>query len=350
MKIGVVLSSYNRELVIQRAIDQIARNINILEPEDFQISIYDDGSELPVNRIVKDIDKLPYVVFQRVEENGGSIGLAKSTAVKNLTIDWDFLWIQDDENIVADDYLKRSIEIYQELYEVTSASDKWPTVGSICGQHNVRPGNRPGRITPQGKPVKWDSYFNGYQKNYGAGPLPDKAFLWFCAVGGVIVSRKVWDMVGDQNTKFIYQEDTEWKIRSRFLGYHHYRTVMSIGDYNPDSDLIHGRRQKRGGFHARRGKTHAKLQDFSRMALYYPYDEIAEEFREVRVARDDYLMKGTLLDDPVDNLRFFEDEKDKIVELGYDKFIVAHAGHRVAKNDQEDKYDTRDKLLLELFS
>ncbi len=185
MKIGVAICTYKRSHVINRCIKQVLENLDVSGFEG-QVSVYDDGSPIPVEEVI-DIDD-SRIKLVRSDTNGGIMSHARQTAIDLLDINWDYLWTFDDENLINKEYLKKSINVYQKLIDVNAKP------GLISGQDYLRLEQFTGK--PDLEPFLAKS------------PIPE-AFPWRDPLGGWIVSKEAWFLNGPINLDINYIEDVE---------------------------------------------------------------------------------------------------------------------------------------------
>ncbi len=258
MKIAVAVATYNRNRFIDNLLCSIYQNLCMLQPDDFDISIYDDGSDIPVDVGFWNC------TLNRSKVNSGSTGVAKYNAVRGLELDWDYLWVVDDEVTCAGDYLARIIKAYPKINNP----------GKVCGQFEARRTMSPANFIKR--------YENKHNFN-----IDNTEFIpWDNSVGGYIIHRKPWDAAGAYIDRSMwYFDDMELELRLRENGYRHYRVRMPVWDYNPDH-LVKGKKDKVGGVFRSKGISKKRMADYALLAMMYPNAGRDFEFSHIDVARN----------------------------------------------------------------
>ena len=204
-KVIVLILSYNGKQLLDDSISSYLEN----EYSNFEVVVIDNGSTDNTKEYVE--EKWPEVFVLRTEKNLGYSGGF------NFGLDYAFNKENSDYVLITNNDVKADTKVIQELVNIVNQDEK---IGFVTGK--VYFYDQPNILQTVGKyedPIRWNGeHIGGHTEDQGQyEEVSERIFIDDIFT---LVSRKVYEEVGDYDTTFRFQaEEYDWQARAKKQGF-----------------------------------------------------------------------------------------------------------------------------------
>jgi GT2 family glycosyltransferase len=224
-RLSIIVPTYDRRELLERCTEALrAQDVDV----PYEILIADDGSEPDAAEFAADLARRDPRVRYLPALHGG-VAAAKNRGISHARA--DLLAFIDDDWVVARDFCRRAIAFFDEHPEwpaMTARMVEPPDAGFVEHVNHLH------YETDMRLLLERRNTLRHHSKNFVRGthfPLEPQPAPYISASGGLVMRRKVVDLVGVFDERLAIGEDTDfaWRMRSRDL------TLF----YNPTIEIVH---------------------------------------------------------------------------------------------------------------